>query len=449
MRDAKLPPGPRSPKLVQTLAWQTRPIAFFKKCRAKYGPRFTLNVAVPPKQVILSDPNDIAEFFNAPPGVLRPGEGASGITGPVVGTNFIVVLDQDEHMTRRKLLTPYFHGDSIKRLAALVNEVVAREVDQWPRNQPIQLYPKLRELTLEIIVRAVFGLERGPQLEELKKRLIAFYELGGSPFTVLEPFRRELGGITPWARFLRRRAEADELIHQLIDERRASGRAGDDVLAMLLTLRNEDGSEWTHQELRDELVGLFTAGHETLASEMSWMFVKMAREPRVVANIVDEIRRGDGHEYLTATVQEILRWRPVLSTSAPRLVKEPITIGGWTYPPGVGLLASAYLVHHDPNIYPDPYEFRPERFLESPPGVYTWLPWGGGRRRCLGARFAMLELETVLRTVLERCELTPGVSGPEVARRQNIAITPAAGALTVLRDRPRIAESPIAEAIPA
>ena len=194
----------------------------------------------------------------------------------------------------------------------------------------------------------------------------------------------------------------------------------------------------SEQELRDELMTLLVAGHETTASELAWAFERLARSPEVVARLTAEIDADAGDEYLTATIHETLRRRPVLPNNAPRLVKQPVTVGGWDYPPGVCLVANAYLVHHDPEIYPDPYAFRPERFLDEQPGTYTWIPFGGGRRRCLGASFALLEMKIVLRAILARCEVIPGTEGPEVSRRRAITVSPRLRATTVLRNRPAV-----------
>jgi cytochrome P450 len=255
--------------------------------------------------------------------------------------------------------------------------------------------------------------------------------------------------LTPWARFVRLRGEADELIYELIEERRASGGLADerpDILSMLLEARHEDGSPMSPQELRDELMTLLVAGHETTASELAWAFERLTREPAVLARLQDEIASDDGDAYLTATIQETLRRRPVLPNAAPRLVKQPVEVGGWTYPKGICLIANSYLVQHDPEIYPDPYAFRPERFLDEPPGTYTWIPFGGGRRRCLGASFAMLEMKVVLRSVLARIDMHPA-QALEVSRRRSITLSPRAGASTVLRERASAEREPVAAAI--
>jgi cytochrome P450 len=429
-----LPPGPRQPKVLQTLGWWTRPTALFERCRARYGKRFTLRLLAQPPFVMLSDPGDVREVFTAPPEVLHPGEGAR-VLEPVVGRNSVILLDEGDHLEQRRLMLPAFHGDRMARLEGLVAEVAEREVASWPRDRPVVLHPRLQALTLEIILRAVFGLDPGPRLDALRERLTELLDLGSRPMGMLPALQRELGGRSSWARLVRVRAETDALLFELIDERRREQAERDDVLAMLLDARHADGSPMSPQELRDELMTLLVAGHETTASELAWAFERLVREPRVLRRLVEEVDGDAGDAYLTATVQETLRRRPVLPNAAPRLVKEPVEIGGWTYPPGACVVANTYLVHHDPAIYPDPYAFRPERFLDEQPGTYTWIPFGGGRRRCLGASFAMLEMRIVLRTVLAGSELYAGREGAELGRRRSITFSPRLGAPAVLRER--------------
>jgi cytochrome P450 len=436
----QLPPGPSSPSAVQTLAWWTRLIPFLERCRARYGRRFTIRLLGQGPFVMLSDPDEIREVFTAPPDVLHPGEGAR-VLEPVVGRNSVILLDEQSHLEQRKLMLPAFHGEQMQRLTGLVAEVAEREAVRWPFDEPLALHPRLQDLTLEIILRAVFGLDPGPRLDALRKRLTTILEVGARPYGMLPFLQRDLGPLTPYARFARLRAEVDELIFELIDERRRDGADRDDVLAVLLSARHEDGSEMSQVELRDELMTLLVAGHETTASELAWTFVRLAREPAVLERLVAEIDRDDPDEdaYLTATIQETLRRRPVLPNAAPRLVKKPVEIGGVTYPPDVCVVANAYLVHHDPDIHDEPYAFRPERFLDEPPGTYTWIPFGGGRRRCLGASFATLEMKVVLRAVLARAEVRASAEGLELTRRRSITISPRQGATTVLRERVPVA----------
>jgi cytochrome P450 len=431
-----LPPGPRQPRTIQTMGWWMRPISFLERCRASYGKRFTIRLLGAPPFVMLSDPGDVKELFTASPEVLHPGEGA-GILEPVVGKNSVILLDESAHMQQRKLMLPAFHGEKMERLSTLMTEIAEQEAERWPRGEPIALHPRLQALTLEIILRAVFGLDPGGRLDSLRERLNGILALGASPLSMLPFLQFELGGRSPWARFVRLREQADALIFELIDERRRDGEDRGDVLSMLLAARHEDGSPMSAQELRDELMTLLVAGHETTASELAWAFERLARTPAVLDRLVEEVRGDDGEAYLTATVQETLRRRPVLPNAAPRLVKQPVEIGGWTYPPGVCVVANAYLIHHDPEIYPDPYAFQPERFLGEQPGTYTWIPFGGGRRRCLGASFALLEMKLVLRAILSRNEIRRAGAGErlELSRRRSITLSPRHGARTVLDER--------------
>jgi cytochrome P450 len=431
-----LPPGPSYPSPVQGIAFWTRPLASLERWRARYGRRFTIRLPGAPPFVMLSDPADVKQVYTAPPDVLHPGEGAR-VLEPVVGRNSVILLDEGAHMEQRKLMLPAFHGERMARLSGLMAEVADREVESWPRDTRIEMHPRMQSLTLEIILRAVFGLDPGPRLDALRERLRAMLEFGDRPISLIPPAAgsladRVLRRVGPYVKFVRLQEEADRLIFELIEERRGEGSDGDDVLAMLLAARHEDGSPMEEQELRDELMTLLVAGHETTASALAWTFARLPHEPGVLRRLTEEIEAGDDDAYLTATIQEVLRRRPVLPNTAPRFVAQPVEVGGWTYPTGVCLVANAYLVHHDPATYPDPYEFRPERFLDSPPGTYTWIPFGGGRRRCLGASFAMLEMKIVLRAVLAARDLRASADGFELPRRRNITIRPARGAVAVL-----------------
>jgi cytochrome P450 len=330
-------------------------------------------------------------------------------------------------------MLPAFHGEKMQRLSGLMQEVTERELARWPEDEPIALHPRLQALTLEIIMRAVFGLDSGDRLDAMRSRLSGILEFGARPASTLPALQRG----RRFREFVRSREHADALIYETIDERRESGEERDDILAMLLEARHEDGSPMSPVELRDELMTLLVAGHETTASELAWAFERLTRTPDVLARLTDEIDSNGEDAYLTATVQETLRRRPVLPNAAPRLVMEPVEIGGWRYEPGVCLIADAYLLHHDPDIYADPYAFRPERFLDEQPGTYTWIPFGGGRRRCLGASFAQLEMKIVLRAVLSRAEPVPAPDVTEGSRRRAITLSPRRSAVTVLRARTR------------
>ena len=434
-----LPPGPRSPKLVQSIGLWSRMVPYAERLRRRFGKRFTIRLIGTPTWVVHSEPEHVKEIFTAAPDVLHPGEGAR-ILAPVVGANSVILLDEAAHMEQRKLMLPAFHGEKMKRLAGLMEEVTEREVASWPRGEPVEMHPRMQHLTMEIILRAVFGLDPGERLDALRDRLSGMLEFGDRPISLSPPpeeglAARALERFGPFARFLELQRQADALIFELIDERRAEEGERDDILSMLLDARHSDGSPMSAQELRDELMTMLVAGHETTASSLSWAFERLTRTPAVLGRLVEEIDCGDGDAYLTATIQETLRRRPVLPNAAPRLAVREVEVGGWTYPPGVALVVSTYLLHHDADVYPDPYSFRPERFLEEGPGTYTRTPFGGGRRRCLGASFATQEMKIVLRSVLAACSLAPGLDGPELTRRRNITVRPGEGASTILRDR--------------
>jgi cytochrome P450 len=425
-----LPPGPSYPSLLQGLGFWTRPLAFLERARARYGRRFTIRLPFSPPFVFITDPDQIKQVYTAPADVLHPGEGAR-VLEPVVGANSVILLDGASHMEQRKLMLPAFHGERIERLTGLVEEVTEGELAGWAGERELTLGPRMQKLTLEIILRAVFGLDPGERLETVRARLSDLLSFGDQPLTLYGPpgprMERFLNRVGPLAGFVDIRDDVDRLLFELIDERRGEDGERADVLTMLLEARHEDGAPMSHQELRDELMTLLVAGHETTATSLSWAFERLTREPAVLERLVAEVDSGD-EAYLTATIQETLRRRPVLPNTAPRLVKQPIEVGGWHYEPGVCLVANSYLVHHDPEIYDDPYSFRPERFLDQAPGTYTWIPFGGGRRRCLGASFAMLEMKVVLRAVLSAYRVAPMEARHERARRRNITIRPGDGA---------------------
>jgi len=439
MKKSALPPGPRTPAAIQSLGWWARPIPFIERCRARYGKTFTVRLVAQEPFVMVSDPEDIKAVFTAPPDVLHPGEGAR-ILEPIVGPTSILLLDGDRHMTQRKLVLPAFHGGRMEALRGVIAEVADREIASWPANVAQPLHPHLQELTLAVIMRVVFGLERGERLDRLSADLTEMMEFGTSPLSLLPPLQRDSLPFGTWRKFVEVRARADRQIHELIAGRRAADDAadGDDVLSTLLLATHEDGSPMSDDEIRDELLTLLVAGHETTATELAWAFERLARTPDVLRKLVAEIDAGRD-EYVTATIRETLRRRPVLLIAQPRKVKQPFELGGYAYEPGVHLAPNAYLVQHDADIYPDPYAFKPERFLDSDPGTYSWIPFGGGRRRCVGASFAMLEMAIVLRALLTRTELRAGGDGVELARRRAITVSPSAGARALLAPRERTA----------
>ncbi len=435
----QLPPGPSVPKAVQMMATWTRPAGSLERLRP-YGKRITVRLPFQPPFVLLWDASDIKEVFTAPPDVLHPGEGAR-ILEPLIGRNSVILLDEDDHLEQRRLLLPAFHGERMQRLTGLMTQLAEREVASWPTDEPVALHPRLQRVTLEIILQVVFGLEEGPTLDRLRDLLTEVLGFTESPLSVLPPLQRLLRWTPIQRRFQDQLRATDEIIFALIEERRGEmerdgdGSARDDILAMLLAARHQDQTPMSEQELRDELMTALVAGHETTASQLAWALERLAREPAVRTRLTDELDAGESDEYLSATITEILRLRPVLPNAEPRLTKREVEIGGHRYPPGVVLMASAYLIHHDPDIYPEPQAFRPERFLGTSPGTYTWIPFGGGRRRCLGASFALQEMKVVLRATLRRYELSAASQRPEATRRRSNTFSPAGGTTVVLRRR--------------
>jgi len=431
-----LPPGP-GPIPLNLLGWTLRPVPFMEQCRARYGDRFTVDIGPPEgKWIFLTQPDEIREMFSAPADVLHPGEGAR-VLEPVVGSRSVLLLDGAEHLSQRKLMLPAFHGERMRALTGVMEEVAVAEVAGWRPGTPFTLHERTQALTLEVILRAVFGVAAGPQLDELRTTLKQLLDLGASPLTLLPLFRRNLGRLTTWQRFVEVRDRADALILALIEERRRTGEEGDDVMTMLLAARDEAGQPMTDRELRDELVTLLVAGHETTASALSWGFEQLVRAPATLARVTDAAVTDDT-AYLEATVKEILRRRPVLPIAQPRRIKQPVEIGGHTYEPGPALIGCIYLVHHDARLYPEPYAFRPERFLDGTPGKFSWIPFGGGVRRCLGASFAQLEMRIALKAILEQVEVASALDGREGIGRRSITLSPRRG--TPISVRPRVRE---------
>jgi cytochrome P450 len=419
------------------LGWTLRPVPFMERCRARYGDRFTVDIGPPEgKWIFLTQPDEIREMFSAPADVLHPGEGAR-VLEPVVGPRSVLLLDGAEHLAQRKLMLPAFHGERMRALTGAMEEVAASEVAAWRPGEPFALHTRTQALTLEIVLRAVFGVSAGARLDRLRTTLKELLDLGASPLTLLPLFRRRLGRLTTWSRFVDVRDRADALILEQIEERRRAGDDGDDVLTMLLAARAEDGNPMTDRELRDELVTLLVAGHETTASALSWGFEQLVRAPAVLERVTRAAVEDDT-AYLEATVKEILRRRPVLPIAQPRRIKQEVELGGHTYPAGPAFAACIYLVHHDDRLYPEPYAFRPERFVDGNPGKFSWIPFGGGVRRCLGASFAQLEMRIALRAILGRVEVASALAGREGIGRRSITLSPRRG--TPISVRPRVRE---------
>lgn len=429
----ELPSGSRAPSIAQTFRFWRSPLVFLKKQRRRYGNRFTLYAIAHQPLVFLSDPDDIRELMRAPPAVLCPGKGGE-VIAPIVGERSFMLADGDEHLRGRQTILPAFHSNVIRKHASIIDDAVQNEISLWPLNLPLALHPRLQGLTLKIILRMIFASADEDLLYALQRRLLAMLKVTASPI-LAQPQLRYGPGRHVWKNFLRERAEVDRLLFAFIEARESEASGSNDLLTLLLTARNRDGNLASKVQVRDNVMSIILAGHETTSSQLSWAFQLLAHNPRVQERLAEEIDHSASEDYLTATIQEVLRHRPVFLFAIPRVVTYPADIGGRRYHPPAQLLACIYLLHHNPALYVAPNEFRPERFLEAPPKPYTWLPWGGGRKRCPGAHLAMLEMKAVLRAVLSEMTIHPVSRKLEHPRWRSVIITPHAGSRVMLRAR--------------
>ena len=426
-----LPPGPRMGRALQTAIWSRRAQWMLEQSRARFGSMFTLDIAYEDTWVVLSDPELVKQVFTGDPKVFHAGEG-NQILRPILGENSLLTLDEKPHMSQRKLLLPPFHGERMQGYEAKMTEIAAREIDSWPLGTPHKLRPRMQAITLEIILETVFGVHGGARMGELRDALRDFLDLTTNPLLLapilfVGPDRARKVPV-----FSRRIDRVDALLHREIEERRAAEdvEERDDILSMLVAARHEDGSPMSEAEIRDELLTLLVAGHETTATSLSWAMERLARHPDKLERLRAEVLAGED-AYLTATIQETLRLRPVIVIVARRLT-EPVELGGYELPAGVSVTPCIHLIHRDPAIYPEPESFRPERFLEEPPGTYTWIPFGGGVRRCIGASFAQFEMAVVLRELISRHQVLPARPASERSYRRAITETPRHDAEVVL-----------------
>jgi cytochrome P450 len=435
--------GPKLPALVQIFKYWKRPTGFMEDCRQRYGSRFRLQIRIPAKPMyVLTEPEDVKQMFLAPADVLHTGDGSATIE-KFTGRTGLAWLDEDEHKVRRKLLMPTMHGKALQRIEAAIDETARQSVADWPAGPVTALHPYVHRLTLDVIREVIFGPappKRWEELADLLTHMMEFNYRVASALRIHEMPPRLVRLLVRYRRnglhdFLERRERADALIAEAVQERRASGYSGDDMLSVLLGITHADGSPLSAVELRDEMMTIFIAGTETSASGVAWSLEHLSRTPAVLDRLVAEIDKGEDDAYLTATVYEMLRLRPPIPHIIFREVMKPIEIGGVRYEPGVLLWASAHLLHHNPRLYPDPYEFRPERFLGVKPGTYSWIPFGGGRIRCLGSEIGLAEMKAVLREVLARYDLRRDDPTPEPVRSRSVLTLPGRGAYLALRTR--------------
>ncbi len=430
------PPGPRMPALLQTLAWAMAPTWFLDHCMARVGEMFTITFFPSGRQLVMvADPSAVKEVFTAPPEIAPSAAGNSPVR-PIVGPNSVLVTVGREHLRQRKLLLPPFHGERMREYEQTIVAATRADMAGWPRGEAMRVSTRSRAITLEVILTAVFGV--ADSRREPLRRAIGQLMAPLNMIAVLRIALRRPTDEPPAGRIGEALGELDRVLYEEIAARRASeGETdGGDILSLLLQARDEDGEAMTDEELRDELVTLLLAGHETTATSVAWAIERLARHPEKLARLQGEIDAG-GEEYLNAVVNETLRVRPVVPIVV-RALQEEMTVGGRRLPAGTSVAPCIYLTNRNPRVYRRPDAFEPERFLEGAPETFSWIPFGGGIRRCIGAAFAQFEMKVILRTIL--AELTPRPAGrwghrDERVRRRAITMTPWSGARVIWKDR--------------
>jgi cytochrome P450 len=438
-----LPPEPKIPPLLQTLRWAFRPIPFMEDCRRRFGDSFSVRfLGFERPMVLISDPNAIKALYRQREQGLPPGRNI--ILEPILGSKSLLIQEGAEHLSRRKLMLPPFHGERMRSYEQTMNEIVSAEVDSWPLHSAFPIHARMQAVTLEVILRVVFGVSSGPRLDRLRAMLSTVLQETATPGRqVLGLALARFGGDGPFAHFQDQLREVDELLMAEIAEHRARPdlEEREDILSMLMTAEFEDGTRMEDRELRDQLMTLLLAGHETTATALAWTFDLLLRHPAALGRLRDELAAGD-EDYLKATITESLRLRPVIPLAGRRLAQD-LEADGLTLPAGTDVTPAIWLTHTRADVYPEPFAFKPERFLEEGPDTYAWIPFGGSVRRCIGATFAEFEMRVVLREVLTRCELRKADPRPERTGRRNITLSPKDGTPVVVTAR-QPAREPVA-----
>ena len=430
-----LPPEVRRTPLSQTLRWGFRPVAFMEDCRRRYGDSFGVRfVGFERPMFMISDPEAIKALYREPSHGLPPGRNI--VLEPILGSKSLLIQEGAEHLSRRRLMLPAFHGERMRSYEETMSEIVDAEIDSWPLHTMFPIHARMQAVTLEVILQVVFGVSTGPRLDKLRETLSTVLQETATPARqILGLALQRFGGPGPFAHFDAQLREVDELLFAEIAEHRERPDLAEreDMLSMLMQAEFEDGSRMEDQELRDQLMTLLLAGHETTATALAWTFDLLLRHPAVLGRLRDALAAGE-EDYLRATISEALRLRPVIPLAGRRLSKE-LVADGLTLPEGSDVTPAIWLTHTRPDIYPEPFAFKPERFLEDGPDTYSWIPFGGSVRRCIGATFAEFEMRVVLREVLTRCQLHKASPEPETTGRRNITLSPKAGTPVVVTSR--------------
>jgi cytochrome P450 len=417
--------------MLQTLRWLLRPISFLQSSRRRFGDTFSVRfLGFQKPMVMLTDPDAIRALYANPEHGLPPGRTLALL--PILGPRSLLLLEGREHLARRRLMLPPFHGERMRAYESTVREVVAREVESWPEGEPFAMHARMQRVTLEVILRAVFGVtdpERGTRLADRLSRLLAETASAGLQFAVLLSHR--FGAPDPLARLQGLRREIDAMLDLEIAERRADPR--EDILSMLVAARFEGGEPMDDAEIRDQLMTLLLAGHETTATGLAWTFDLLVRHPAVLERLVAEVDAGE-QAYARAVVSESLRLRPVVPLAGRRLVS-PLHVDGYVLPAGTDVTPAIWLAHTRADRYPEPFAFRPERFLDGAPSTSAWVPFGGGVRRCIGAAFAEMEMRVALGEILRHRTLRAASGNAERVARRNVTFSPAGGTRVIAMAR--------------
>jgi cytochrome P450 len=440
-----LPPGPRLPRLVQTALWASYPGALSRYCQRRIGETFTLRPLGIGDVVVVTRPEAIKEVFTGDREVFRAGE-ANAVMGPMVGANSLLLLDGERHLRHRKLLTAPFHGDSVRAYGERIGAIAAAEVERWPVGREFPIRPRMQAITLEVILRTVIGVSDERRMERLRALLRKLTRVGIVEMWIVWAYpklieRRLVRRLST----LRLLGEVDRLLYEEIAAHRADAAiARDDVLTLLLAARDEQGQGLSDEELRDHLITLLIAGHETTTTALAWCFERLLRHPAALARVEAEIAGGEEETYLDAVISETLRVRPVID-AVWRKLSAPTEVAGWMLPAGATVMPSIVLVQSS-RAFADADAFRPERFLEEGAPPYTFIPFGGGSRRCIGASFATMEMRTIVRTVLERVQLRAPSAKAERTKVHHITLVPARGGRVIVTGRRPVPRGESAEA---
>jgi len=421
-----LPAGPRSPGLWQMRAWFRDPVTFMEANRERHGPIFSVKLGALKRCAFIADPAAAWQVLSGDPDKVRMGP-TNAIFRPVLGSQSLFLLDGEEHRHHRRLMAPAFHRRGVRGFADLIGEITARDMASWPTGAPFPLQGAMRRITTESIVRIVVGVCSPERDAEIRRLVPEMLEIAENPLALMPQFQREMGGRSPFGRVMTVTREIDRILLDEIGLRRhlRGDERGSDVLSSFTRAAPHEEGFLTDREIRDEILTLLIAGHETTANALSWTFERLLRHPVVLDRLISELD-GDGG-YLDAVVKETLRQRPILPVTARRL-SEPMTVGDYAFPRGWTLMPCIYLIHQDPDVFPEPDRFSPERFLEDPkPSSRVWVPFGGGSRHCIGSHLATLTIKSVVRTVLSRVRLEADPA-PEPIVRNNMTLAPGGGA---------------------